>query len=176
MASAVPFAAGSVGRLGTQSLGTSLGTLSGGARLSRPALNIGSSANNTATLNANAIRFSQSSVKPVLPDYVAKMKSGGWFGDPIDVVRMPNGVLTSIDNTRLAAASLTKTPVQATIRNFGDAFPVSRGPQFFGDAQTWGEAVLYRINSPSNQRAWRALYPSGSPFTGVRQSTPSFSP
>jgi hypothetical protein len=130
---------------------------------------LGSSAANTATLEANSIRFSQSSVKPVLGEYVSKMESGGWFGDPIDVVRMSDGGLTSIDNTRLAAASITNTPVQAIIRDASTAFPASRGPQFFGGATTWEEAVLNRINNPGNHSAWKSLYPNGSPFTGIRQ-------
>jgi hypothetical protein len=136
----------------------------------------GGAVEGTATIDANAIRFSQSSVKPLLSEYVEQMKAGGWFGEPIDVVRMPDGGLTSIDNTRLAAASITQTPVQANIWQFGDAFPASRGPQFFDNAQTWGEAVLNRIGSPSQNPTWQALYPNGSPFTGIRLSTLPINP
>jgi RHS repeat-associated protein len=43
LTSAVPFAAGSVSRFGTQAIGTSMGSISGGAmNVSRPAINIGS--------------------------------------------------------------------------------------------------------------------------------------
>ena len=44
------------------------------------------------------------------------MKSDGWKGDPVDVVRMPDGKLTSIDNTRIAAAREAGIDVKATVR------------------------------------------------------------
>ena len=102
------------------------------------------------------------------------MKANGWQGAPIDVVRMADGGLTAVDNTRLLAAHLTDTPVQAITRDFGQAFPVARGPQYFGGAQTWGEAVLNRIGD--QKPLWQSLYPSGSPFTGIHPATPGFTP
>ena len=75
-------------------------------------------ANNVATLDAAAIRFSQSNVRSSLPEITAGMKANGWQGAPIDVVRMADGTLTAVDNPRLAAAALSNTPVQATIRGF----------------------------------------------------------
>ncbi len=32
------------------------------------------------------------------------MKTNAWKGDPIDVIRMSDGKLTTIDNTRVVAA------------------------------------------------------------------------
>jgi RHS repeat-associated protein len=131
---------------------------------------------NVVSLEASAIRFSQSNVRSSLPQLTQSMKTGRWQGAPIDVVRMPDGLLTAVDNTRVAAASLSRTPVQAIIRGFDEAFPASRGPQYFNGAQTWGEAVVNRINSPRQDPLWRAQYPNGSPFTGVHHSTPGFTP
>jgi hypothetical protein len=51
-------------------------------------------------VNPNSIRFSQSSVNDAQP-IINSMQKNGWVGDAIDVVRMPDGGLTSIDNTRL---------------------------------------------------------------------------
>jgi hypothetical protein len=47
----------------------------------------------------------------------------GWKGDPIDVVRMADGELTSIGNTRVLAARYTDTPIQARVRNYDDPLP-----------------------------------------------------
>ena len=66
---------------------------------------------------------------------------------------MPDGSLIAVDNTRLAAAKLTGTPVQATIHGFDEAFPAARdvGNRYFSNlatgepAGTWGDAVLNRI-------------------------------
>jgi filamentous hemagglutinin len=101
------------------------------------------------------------------------MKANGWQGAPIDVVRMADGTLTAVDNTRLAAAALSTTPVQATIRGFGEAFPAARaGGSLQGG--TWGEALINRIGG--QKPGWQRLYPNGSPFTGVHPSTPGFTP
>jgi filamentous hemagglutinin len=130
-------------------------------------------AEGTVALDANAIRFSQSNVRSSLPQLTESMKANGWSGAPIDVVRMPDGLLTAVDNTRLAAAKLTGTPVQAVMRDFGEAFPAARAG---GNLQggTWGEAVLNRIGG--QKPGWQRLYPNGSPFTGVHPTTPGFSP
>jgi hypothetical protein len=125
------------------------------------------------SLDASTVRFSQSNVKSILPEITESMKANGWQGAPIDVVRMADGRLTAVDNTRLAAASLTNTPVQANIRGFNEPFPAARaGGNLRGE--TWGEAVMNRIGSQKPE--WSRLYPNGSPFTSVHPSTPGFSP
>jgi RHS repeat-associated protein len=130
-------------------------------------------ASKSVTLDASEIRFSQSNVRKTLPEITQSMKANGWQGAPIDVVRMSDGTLIAVDNTRLAAASLSKTPVKAIIRNFDEAFPATRAGGNLQGA-TWGEAVLNRVGG--QKPAWQRLYPSGSPFTGVHPSTPGFSP
>lgn len=84
----------------------------------------------------------------------------GWNGDPIDVVRMPDGKLTSFDNKRLAAANDAGIDVQARIHEFDAPFLSSRLPDPPG---TWGEAITNRI--ADQEGAWRSCYPMGSPFT-----------
>ena len=73
---------------------------------------------------ASTVRFSQSSVNGVA-EIEASMRANGWVGDAIDVVRMPDGGLTSLDNTRVLAAKRAGIDVQATIRGFDDALPSS---------------------------------------------------
>ena len=146
----------------------------GGGALSGQAGTIFEAAESRAvTLEANAVRFSQSNVRSTLPRITQSMKAKGWQGSPIDVVRMADGSLTAVDNTRLAAASLSNTPVRAIIRGFDELFPAARaGGNLQGS--TWGEAILNRIGS--QRPAWWRLYPNGSPFTGVHASTLGFTP
>jgi filamentous hemagglutinin len=67
----------------------------------------------------------------------------GWNGPAVDAVRTPDGIVT-IDNTRIAIArerGITEVPVK--IRLPSDSLPESMLGRF-GEAKTWGEALLYR--------------------------------
>lgn len=99
------------------------------------------------SINPSDIRFSQSSINDAVP-IIESMKQNGWIGDPINVVRMPDGKLTSIDNTRLLAASEAGIDVQAVVRNFDDPLPkelIERFTTKKGTPKTWGEALELRI-------------------------------
>jgi len=78
------------------------------------------------------------------------MRTNGWNGDLVDVVKMPDGKLTSMDNTRIAAAREAGIDVKASVRGFDDpltpAIQEARGWQSFN---TWGEAITGRINKQS---------------------------
>ncbi|MUZ83934.1 hypothetical protein GOZ93_17020 [Agrobacterium vitis] len=120
----------------------------------------------TVELNPDQIRFSQKSVSDV-DEIVNSMRTNGWKGDPIDVVRMPDGKLTTIDNTRLLAASRTKTKVLAVIRDANAPLPqeyISRFTTKKGVPATWGDAIDLRIGKQG--ATFRSLYKEGSPFTG----------
>ncbi|ARZ63121.1 MULTISPECIES: T7SS effector LXG polymorphic toxin [Bacillus cereus group] len=98
-------------------------------------------------VNPSEIRFSQTSVNGS-EELIASMKANGWKGDPIDVVKMPDGKLTTIDNTRVAAAREVGIEVQATIRNYKDPLPTNLIDRFTtkkGVPKTWGEALDLRI-------------------------------
>lgn len=45
------------------------------------------------------------------------MKANGWKGDPIDVVKMSDGKLTTIDNTRVVAAREAGIDIQAILHD-----------------------------------------------------------
>lgn len=99
------------------------------------------------TVNPNDIRFSQSSVNGSA-EIVESMRNNGWVGDPIDVVRMPDGGLTTIDNTRVAAARQAGIDVQANIHAYDDLLPVEYIDRFTtkkGVPTTWGDAITLRI-------------------------------
>lgn len=74
-------------------------------------------------INPNDIRFSHSSVNGSA-EIVESMKNKRWAGDPIDVVRMSDGRLTTIDNTRVVAARQAGIDVQANIHAYDDLLPV----------------------------------------------------
>ena len=115
----------------------------------------------TSSFDASEIRFSQNTVsynktnrdtgmKYTYDDLVFSMKKCGWKGDPIDVIRMPDGKMTSMDNTRINATRDAGIRVEANVRNFNDPLPkdmVDSGR--FGSATTWGEAITGRINNQS---------------------------
>lgn len=114
------------------------------------------------SINPNEIRFSQSSVNGA-DDIITSMKKDGWVGDPIDVVKMPDGSYTTIDNTRVAAAREAGINVQANVHNYNDPLPsnfVNRFTTPKGVPSTWGEATNLRILKQNS--AFRGNYPSGS--------------
>ncbi len=80
------------------------------------------------------------------------MDKNGWKGDPVDVVRMPDDKLTSLDNTRIRAARESKTEVQAVEHAFDEPLTPEQAERFTHKDQvpsTWGEAAQIRINKQS---------------------------
>ena len=107
------------------------------------------------SVDPNTIRFSQSSVNGA-GDLTKSMQANGWKGDAIDVVKMGDGGLTTLDNTRVLAASRAGVNVQANIRNASDALPANMVERFTtkkGVPTTWGEAAQLRIGKQS--AGWR---------------------
>ncbi|MFB4720786.1 hemagglutinin repeat-containing protein [Enterobacter chuandaensis] len=116
-------------------------------------------------LNANDVRLSQNTVsfnkterdtkqKYTYDDLVTSMRKDGWKGDPVDVVTMPDGKVTSIDNTRIAAAREAGIDVKATVRNYNDKLTAAEMLRFSDPKRglsptTWGEAITGRINKQS---------------------------
>ena len=71
------------------------------------------------------------------------MKKNGWQGDPIDVVRMDDGELTTLDNTRVVAARAPGIDVKANVHGYNDPLPDQATRRRFttpkgGVPQTWG--------------------------------------
>ncbi|MFK4568347.1 hypothetical protein [Enterococcus sp. UD-01] len=117
---------------------------------------------NIENVNPSEIRFSQTSVNGS-DEIIASMKANGWKGDPIDVVRMPDGSLTTLDNTRVAAAREVGIDVQATVRNYNDPLPPDMVARFTtpkGVPKTWGEATDLRIGK--QKASFRNNNPMGS--------------
>jgi RHS repeat-associated protein len=115
------------------------------------------------TLRSSEVLFSQSSVNGA-EAIASSMRSNGWLGAPIDIVLI-EGRLIAVDNTRLMAAHLSGTPVQAVIRAADEVLPASMAGRFGSEAATWGEAILARI--AQQNATYRSRFPLGSWFTGV---------
>ncbi|MHC5178869.1 RHS repeat-associated core domain-containing protein, partial [Serratia rhizosphaerae] len=112
------------------------------------------------------IRFSQSSVNGAA-ELTHSMKTKGWAGEPVDVVRMSDGKLTTIDNTRILAASRAKIKVQACIHEGNSPLPeefIERFTTKKGVPSTWEEAILLRIGKQAS--GYRYGYPNGSMVIG----------
>ena len=81
------------------------------------------------------------------------MRTNGWQGKPVDVVIMPDGSITSIDNTRILAARKAGIEIEANVRNFDDPIEdlVRKASLRVDDTipNTWGEAAVLRINKPA---------------------------
>ncbi|GMR16928.1 MAG: hypothetical protein BMS9Abin31_1326 [Gammaproteobacteria bacterium] len=127
-------------------------------------------------INPNEIRFSQNTVsynktdrltgdKFTYDDIVGSMKKDGWKGDPVDVVKMPDGKLTSMDNTRIHAAREAGVNVKATVRQASDKLTPTEAKRFAIPKKgiypkTWGEAINVRINKQTG--GFAKSNPSGS--------------
>ena len=115
-------------------------------------------------IKPDEIRFSQTSVNGS-DEIIASMKKNGWQGDPIDVVRMDDGGLTTLDNTRVVAARAAGIDVKANVHDYNDPLPDQATRRRFttprgGVPQTWGQAVENRIGKQSSK--FRRNNPRGS--------------
>ena len=118
--------------------------------------------NKISQINPYDIRFSQSSVNGA-DSIQASMKSNGWKGDAIDVVNMPDGKLTTIDNTRVIAARDAGITATARVHQYTDPLPeefIDRFTTRTGTPSTWGEAVQLRVGKQKS--SFRTGNPYGS--------------
>lgn len=116
------------------------------------------------SIRPEEVRFSQTSVNGS-KEIIESMKENGWLGDPIDVVRMDDGELTTLDNTRVVAARAAGIDVKANVHGYNDPLPDQATKRRFatskgGVPQTWGQAVENRIGKQSSR--FRRNYPHGS--------------
>ncbi|MEV0638653.1 RHS repeat-associated core domain-containing protein [Streptomyces sp. NPDC050619] len=121
----------------------------------------------SVALNPRTVRLSQNSVKGAA-EIIDSMRANGWAGSPIDVVRMRDGGLTTIDNTRVVASGHAGIDLRAVIHPFDEPLPdqmqIDRFTTPKGVPSTWGDAVGLRIGKQA--AAYRNRYPMGSPWTG----------
>ena len=119
--------------------------------------------------NPEDIRFSQTSVNGS-DEIIESMRRDGWNGAPIDVVKMPDGKLTTIDNTRVASAREAGIDVQAVVRGYDDPLPADMIERFTtkkGIPSTWGEAISLRIQK--QKASFRNNNPMGSYVLEMRK-------
>jgi len=130
----------------------------------------------SVSLDAEATRFTQNTVsfhktdrltgeKYTLDDMIESMRSDGWKGEPVDAVRMPDGGISSVDNTRVLAAREANIPLEANVHEPTDLLTdheLERFDPTKGDAvETWGDVALNRIQG-QRPRVWRESNPFGS--------------
>lgn len=120
------------------------------------------------SISPETIRYSQTSVNGSA-EIIESMKEHGWKGDPIDVVRMDDGQLTTLDNTRVVAARAAGIDVKANVHGYNDPLPNQATIDRFttprgGAPRTWGQAVENRIGkqlSGFRRRSPRGSYNMG---------------
>jgi adhesin HecA-like repeat protein len=121
--------------------------------------------NAVTSLISHDIRYSQESVsylkirdgmEPYTLDDIAKsMSENGWRGSPVDIVRMPEGGYSTLDNTRILAAQRAGIDVKVNIHKYNGKLPDNMLDRFEHPAlpglyaETWGEALEYRISKQS---------------------------
>ncbi len=96
--------------------------------------------------SAKKIRFSQTSVNNYQRAITA-IKNG--TADPIDIVKMKDGIHTTLDNTRLLAAQNLGKDIDVNIYDYGDAIPANIADRFKNKKtgtvpETWGQAAENR--------------------------------
>ncbi|QAY59806.1 hypothetical protein ET475_07250 [Microbacterium protaetiae] len=119
------------------------------------------------------IRFSQKTVSYrkerdgvvyTYDDILTSMRKRGWQGEAIDVVKMSDGGVTSLDNTRLLAANELGTDVYANVHDLDEALNAAEVDRFeslqHGTPSTWGGAVDIRVAKQGTK--WAGANPSGS--------------
>lgn len=96
-------------------------------------------------------------------DILNHMLEHGWDWDPIDVVRMGDGELTSVDNTRLRAAVESNTAIEARVHEPDEPLTPLESERLqsvrHGVPVTWGAAVLIRVAKQGSQ--WSKANPVG---------------
>ena len=120
--------------------------------------NVGESG--SKTINPNEIRYSQSSVNGS-NDIIQSMRESGWKGEPIDVVEMPDGIYTTIDNTRVVSAREAGVNVKANVHGYNDPLPSEYIERFTTKKcvpKTWGEAIELRVGKQ------KASFRNGNPY------------
>lgn len=96
------------------------------------------------------------------------MKANGWQGDPIDVVEMPDGIYTTIDNTRVVSAREAGIKVEANVHGYNDPLPseyIERFTTKKGVPKTWGEAIELRVGKQ------KASFRNGNPYGKLEMET-----
>ena len=121
----------------------------------------------STSINPNEIRYSQSSVNGS-NDIIQSMKANGWQGYPIDVVEMPDGIYTTIDNTRVVSAREAGINVEANVHGYNDPLPseyIERFTTKKGVPKTWGEAIELRVGKQ------KASFRNGNPYGKLEMET-----
>ena len=122
------------------------------------------------SFQSTSIRFSQRSIDA--DDYfrvLNSMRKNGYDpSQPIDIVRMKDGMYTSLDNTRLLAAQDAGVNIHAVAHNYDDLLDAATKERAMGqyfkktkkEINTWGEYIEARAKDQGSQ--WKREFSSGS--------------
>jgi hypothetical protein len=126
--------------------------------------------NGRGWLDANGVRYSQENIGWTTRDgmtlpQLAESLGRGWSKEPINVVIMPDGHVTSMDNRRLYASRDAGTDVYVKIRGFDEMLTAAerrayRDPKTRVSPTTCGQAITARISRQDYNFAGHSPYGS----------------
>ena len=130
--------------------------------------------NSARKTNSKLIRFSQSTAgkeftdkSGLVLDLAEDLKKGIKVAEdilPIEVVRMEDNILTSLDNRRLTSFASANKPIKIIERGFNDPLTPNEVARFTYNnnvPKTYGEAIKIRINK-QKPTSWPKNNPNGS--------------
>jgi RHS repeat-associated protein len=119
------------------------------------------------TFSTASIRTTQTTVNGVEKYVVEFTKAGKYIADPVDIVKMEDGIYSSVDHARLMAAEKLGLKAEANAHNFNDPIPYKRAREIAGDKvddadlpNTWGDAIKVRVNGQGKK--YSSENPNGS--------------
>lgn len=133
-----------------------------------------SPSNKVQQISPDKLRYSQENVSDYSRHIETIRKNNYAYPkewDPVNVVKMQDGKLTTFDHRRVLAARETGIKVNARVYHFKESLPSGFANDRFGSPKlpnpsqtikTWGDAITYRISNPKNPNLFKLQYPSGS--------------
>jgi RHS repeat-associated protein len=104
------------------------------------------------SFNSASIRTTQTTVNGVEKYVQAFSKGMKYTAEPIDIVKMEDGIYSSADHARLMAAEKLGIDLKANTHNFNDKISIDQAKRFVPEGtveanlpKTWGEAIKERV-------------------------------
>ena len=139
-----------------------VGTVVGLSRFTNVSTKVLTKAGKTVnkTFSTASIRTTQTTVNGV-EKYVEQFKKAGKYdAEPVDIVKMEDGIYSSVDHARLMAAEQLGLKAEANAHNFNDPIPYKRAREIAGDKvddanlpKTWGDAIKVRVDGQGKKYA-----------------------
>jgi len=85
----------------------------------------------------------------IIDQMIEDLHRNGWVGEPINVVKMPNGELFAFDNRKLYCAIQAGIEAPIVVWDENERMPISLKLSLDENISVWGEAITFLINKSS---------------------------